>query len=74
MGNTSSGVKRKYNEKTYDRATCFLKKGQLQFLKSIAAEHNVSLNSLIITAITNHLANEYSIDFNDFPKAELKEE
>ena len=67
---TSSAVKRRYNKKAYDTASAYLKKGQLAFLKKIAEEHNTSVSSLIIDSLTKYLAEEYNIDFNDFPATE----
>lgn len=81
---TSAAVKRKYNKKAYDAATAYVKKGQLAFLKQIAEEHPTierngeivknSVSTLIITALTKYLAEEYNIDFNDFPAPSDSEE
>ncbi|MBR3536257.1 MAG: hypothetical protein IKN85_10575 [Oscillospiraceae bacterium] len=67
MSKTSSAVKRKYNNKTYDTVRAYVKKGQLAFLKDIATEHNTSVSSIVIDAVTKYLDEEYKIDFNDFP-------
>lgn len=67
MSRPSSAVKRRYNKKAYDTAHAYLKKGQLTYLKQIAAEHDTTVSSLIIISLTKYLETEYKIDFNDFP-------
>ncbi len=74
MSRPTSAVKRRYNKKTYDTANAYLKKGQLAYLKDIAADHNTSVSSLIITSLTKYLDEQYGIDFNDFPVPVQSEE
>lgn len=65
---TSSAVKRRYNDKTYDNFHLVLRKGQKDFLKSIAAEHSTTANEIINAAIAEYLLEHYNIDFSDYPK------
>lgn len=65
---TSSAVKRKYNDKTYDNFHLVLRKGQKDFLKSIAAEHSTTANEIINSALSEYLLKHYDIDFSDYPQ------
>ncbi len=68
MSKTSTASKRKYNDKAYDRTSVTFRKGQLAFLRQIAREHGSSVNSLIITAVTEYLWENYAVDFEKYPK------
>ena len=67
MSRTSSAAKRRYNAKTYDTAHAYLRKGQLAYLKQIAADNDTSVSNLIIISLTKYLDEQYGIDFNSFP-------
>ncbi len=67
MSKTSSATKRRYNNRTYDTVRAYAKKGQLAFLKQIAADHDTSVSSIVIEAVTKYLDTEFHIDFNDYP-------
>lgn len=73
MSKPTSAVKRRYNKKTYDTANAYLRKGQLKFLKGIAAEHDTTVSKLIINSLTQYLDTEFGIDFNDFPQPDESE-
>lgn len=66
MSKTTSAVKRKYNEKAYDRVTVFIKSGQKEKLKQIAAEHTMSLNEMLNTAIKEYLCQHFQISLDDY--------
>ena len=74
MSRTSSAAKRRYNPKTYDTAHAFLRKGQLAYLKQIAADHDTSVSTLIIVSLTKYLKDEFGVDFNDFPEPTQSDE
>ncbi len=51
MGKTSAAVKRKYNDKTYDRFNLFFPKGEKEKLREHAEKNGESLNGFINRAI-----------------------
>lgn len=51
MGKTTSAVKRKYNDKAYDRIVLSVRKGEKDKLKSQAQAQGKSLNQYIIDKI-----------------------
>lgn len=66
MGKTSSAVKRRYNKKTYDNMSVSLKKGQLAFVKEIAAKHNLSVNKLMCLALEKYLFDNFHIKLSEY--------
>lgn len=66
MSKPTSTVKRRYNNKAYDRFTIFLKSGQKEKLKQIAAEHSMSLNELLNTSIKEYLSLHFQIELEDY--------
>ena len=62
MGRASTGSKRKYNEKAYDRIIFSVKKGTKQALQEAAAECGESLNGYIKRAVGNQYADEMGMD------------
>lgn len=55
MGNTSSAVKNRYNNKTYDRITIVIPKGRKADLQAAAASVGESVNSYITKALLDRL-------------------
>jgi predicted HicB family RNase H-like nuclease len=51
MGKTSSAVKRKYNDKAYDRIVLSVRKGEKDKLKAKAESQSKSLNQYIVDKI-----------------------
>ncbi len=51
MGKTSSAVKNRYNDKTYDRINLLVPKGHKEKIKAHADNHNESVNGFIQRAI-----------------------
>ena len=51
MSKTSTAVKRKYNEKAYDRINLVVKKGQKDIIATHAERNSESVNSFINRAI-----------------------
>jgi len=47
MSKTSAAVKKRYNDKTYDRIEIVVPKGQRDVIKAYAAEHGESVNAFI---------------------------
>ena len=74
MSKTSWEVKNRYNKKSYDSFLMTMPKGQLPILKSAAEEHDLSVNTLVRTAITEYLKKHYDIDLNEFQKLESETE
>ena len=58
MSKTSSAVKRKYNEKAYDRFTVSVKKGDKEKIVAFAAARGESLNGFINRVIADAMARE----------------
>ena len=56
MGKTSSQVKRKYNEKAYDRIFLSVKKGEKDAVKAYANQVGESLNEFINEAISDRIS------------------
>ena len=48
---TSSAVKRRYNEKTYDRLLITVKKGQKEVIQQYAKSMGMSMNAFMVQAI-----------------------
>lgn len=70
MPKSATVRKQRYNKKAYDRTSITFKKGQLDYLKKIADEHDYSVNGLITTAITEYLWENFAVDFEKYPKPE----
>lgn len=70
MAKSATARKQRYNKKAYDRTCITMKKGQLEYLKKIAEEHDYSVNGLITAAVTDFLWENFSIDFEKYPKPE----
>lgn len=51
MGKTSSAVKNRYNDKTYDRINLVVPKGNKELIKAHAEAHGESTNAFINRAI-----------------------
>ena len=51
MGKTSSAVKNRYNDKTYDRINLVVPKGNKELIKAHAESHGESTNAFINRAI-----------------------
>lgn len=66
MGKTSSIVKRRYNKKAYDNMSVSLKKGQLAYVKEIAAKHNLSVNKLMCLALDKYILDEFNIKLSEY--------
>lgn len=47
MSKTSAAVKKRYNDKTYDRIEIVVPKGQRETIKAYAAERGESVNAFI---------------------------
>lgn len=47
MSKTSAAVKKRYNDKTYDRIEIVVPKGQRDVIKAYAAEQGESVNAFI---------------------------
>ena len=47
MSKTSAAVKKRYNDKTYDRIEIVVPKGQRDVIKAYAAERGESVNAFI---------------------------
>ncbi len=58
MGSTSSKVKRKYNNKTYDRIEFNVPKGKKEEIKKYAESIGLSVNELIRQALESHTPRE----------------
>lgn len=54
-GKTSSAVKRRYNEKAYDRITIFVKSGEKDRIKQFAETHGQSVNAFITELIRREM-------------------
>ncbi len=65
MSAPTSAVKRKYNNKAYDRVTVFLKNGQKEQLKNIAEQNGMSLNALTSSAIYEYVEKHFSISLTE---------
>ena len=57
MGKTSAAVKKRYNDKTYDRIEIVVPKGQKDVIKAYAAEHGESVNAFINRLIEQEMQN-----------------
>jgi len=57
MKNSKAKIKanNKYTEKTYDRLSIYIPKGQKEVIKSHADKHNKSLNGYIVDAIEKQI-------------------
>jgi predicted DNA binding CopG/RHH family protein len=58
MGKTSSAVKRKYNEKTYDRVTVSFKKDELPVIKERAKTQSLTMSGYIKQLINADIKGE----------------
>lgn len=58
MGKTSSTVKNRWNDKTYDRINVLVKKGQKSRIKAVAAMKGESVNAFINRAIEGAMTKE----------------
>ena len=58
MGKTSSSVKNRYRDKTYDRVELVLPKGHKAEIKAAADAVNESVNSFITTAVDQRMERE----------------
>lgn len=58
MGKTSSAVKRKYNEKTYDRVTVSFKKNELPAVKDRAKAQGLTMSGYIKQLISIDIKGE----------------
>lgn len=66
MGKTSSAAKRRYNKKAYDNMSVSLKKGQLAYVKEIAANHKLSVNKLMCLALEKYVSDEFNINLSEY--------
>lgn len=57
MGNTSSAVKKKYNDKVYDNILLVVKKGNKDIIKAYATSQGKSVNGLINKLLANEIDN-----------------
>lgn len=55
MSKTSSQVKNRWNEKTYDRISLFVPKGEKEKIKVAAEERGQSVNGFINEAVNEYL-------------------
>lgn len=63
MSHTSSKVKNRYNEKSYDHYHMIFKKGQKEIIGKYAAEsQNKSLNAYIIDLIKKDMGDQFPED------------
>ena len=60
---TSTEVKRRYNEKNYDKLTVLLPKGLVETLRQVSAREDCSQRQIITNALTKYLADEYDVHF-----------
>jgi predicted HicB family RNase H-like nuclease len=58
MGKTSSAVKKRYNNKAYDRIEIVVPKGQKDFIKAHAESQGESVNAFIQRAINQAIEND----------------
>lgn len=58
MGTARTKASNKYRDKTYDRISVQVKKGQREELKAIAARNGESLNTFINKAIEQRINSE----------------
>ena len=70
MTKTSSAVKRRYNEKAYDRLAITVPKGQKQAIESFAQQQGESVNGLI----NRLLRVEMGLSAQEWKNAEAKQE
>ena len=61
---TSSAVKRRYNDKAYDRIVITVKKGNAQQLSEYAASRGESRNAFILRAIEEKMQRDKEKDTN----------
>lgn len=61
MGTARTKASNKYRDKTYDRISVQVKKGQREELKNIAAQLNESLNAFIIESINQRIEKTNSL-------------
>ena len=61
MGKTSSAVKRRYNDKAYDRIEVSVPKGEKEEIKAAADIKGVSVNRFICDAIAEAMGKKNKI-------------
>ena len=64
-GKAANAAKTKYNKAHYDRVELKVPKGMKDVIKDIAARRQVSVNELIVTALTEKILKEDGLDLRE---------